>query len=260
MAACYLVMHRVQKYTEKLSCFCSAWIGSTRLPSGLPWRPGGRSSSWSEGWRPSWIYIQHPMVKLWIMWPAYLDSWPPAPSPSALSETGTRWAWPWTWCRRERPCWSPPAPFRWSPRSGRGSRGFSWRKRGRSDVLVSTAAGDQRPARLLFSNRTFWTCRWRTPVSPQTPRWAASAGPSRCGWSLSPQAALKDKCDLVGAPLKPKLSSRCLNTADYFHYSVSSIKCRRSVKSCSLPDIPSGCSRGNFRRSFPLSGGRRLRA
>lgn len=62
----------------------------------------------------------------------------------------------------------------------------------RSDVLVS--------ARLMInssftslSERTFWTCRWRTPVNPQTPRWAASARPTRYGWSLNPQEALKDK-------------------------------------------------------------------
>lgn len=133
----------------------------------------------------------HPrhLVKVTLSGPAYLGSWPPAPSPWALFETGTRWAWPWTWCRREHLGWSPPAPFRWSPRSGRGSREFSCR---RAEQMCSSGHGWWLTAHSSLSKQTFWTCRWRTPVNPQTPQWAASARPTHCGWSLNPQAALKD--------------------------------------------------------------------
>lgn len=62
----------------------------------------------------------------------------------------------------------------------------------RSDVLVS-AQPMINSSFTSLSEWTFWTCRWRTPVDPQTPRWEASARPTRYGWSLKPQAALKDK-------------------------------------------------------------------
>lgn len=100
----------------------------------------------------------------------------------------------------------------------------------RSDVLVSARLIDSSFASL--PERTFWTCRWRGPVNPQTPRWAASARPTRCGWSLNPQAALKEnhqqKCDFVRASAKPK-SSSCLNTADYFHCAVSFVRWRAAL-------------------------------
>lgn len=62
----------------------------------------------------------------------------------------------------------------------------------RSDVLIS-ARPMINSSFTFLSKWTFWTCRWKTPVNPQTPGWAASARPTRCGWSLNPQAALKDK-------------------------------------------------------------------
>lgn len=122
---------------DLMSNFSSAWSGSTRPLWGL-WRCPSRPSSEDLEKGLASIYIhQHPL-KVTIMWPTYLGSWPPAPSLSALSEMGTRWAWPWAWCPREQPCWSLLAPFRWSPQSERESRGFSW---GRADQMCSSVHG-----------------------------------------------------------------------------------------------------------------------
>lgn len=47
--------------------------------------------------------------------------------------------------------------------------------------------------RLWRGTPTFWTCRWRTPPAPQTPRTAASAWQSHCGLEWDPPAELGRK-------------------------------------------------------------------
>ena len=47
--------------------------------------------------------------------------------------------------------------------------------------------------RLWRGTPTFWTCRWRTPPVPQTPRTAASAWQSHCGLEWGPPAGLGEK-------------------------------------------------------------------
>lgn len=115
----------------------------------------------------------------------------------------------------------------------------------------------------FFFMQTFWTCRWRMPPIRQRPRWAASAWPSRCGWSWNPRVALKRQKKHSSFLLSFQFFSHHVSAGwcswgrwPSLHEAASSPWARSPMKSMTFQDhfkgIPDLCMQTQMKTDSPL--------